>query len=147
MDLGDLELEDVLGTETEDFSAISDKKYTIDFLKDWHQVTEPDPFKWVLNKTRLNEKQIPAIAFYIYARKQVIDNDIRIIFRKDPEEFKRIHFPLYDGAIAYMHGQISLHGKEREELTKTLMPPDLRKTTEEEPQEKTLRQRFMGQLK
>jgi len=121
----------------------SDFKYKCNFLTRWHRVDETDPFKWVLDKTRLNENEIKSIAYYIYTLQKIIDNDIRTIFHSNPRDYDKIKLPMVEGTIAFMHGQISLHGKVRDDLKESIMAPD---TTRQEPEEEkpTMKEKILG---
>lgn len=122
----------------------SDFKYKCNFLTRWHKVDETDPFKWVLDKTRLNEKEIKSIAYSIFALDKIIENDLKTIFHSNPEDYKKITLPMTEGTLAFMHGQISMNGKVRDDLKESIMAPDLSAKEINEEEKPTMKEKILG---
>jgi len=141
------DLNDVLGGDYNDDTSIGVVTQIANFLTKWNKVDEKDPFKWVLDKTRLDERQISAIAYYVKGLEVIIHNDLRTIWGTDPEKYKDTPLPMTEGTIAYMHGRISLHGEVRTEVKESIMAPDLRDKREEKTETLTFTEKLLGKKK
>lgn len=138
------DLSDVLGGDFTDTTSVGVVTQIASFLKEWNQIGEKDQFKWVLNKTRLDEKQITAIAYYVHATDMIIKNDLRTIWGTDPKKYQDIPLPMTTATTSYMHGRISLHGEVRKEVKESIMAPDLRDRRNEEPEKMTFTEKLLG---
>ena len=144
------QLGDVLDTSGGDLGNLSMVAQFTNFLSKIYNIGEKDKFKYVSDKTRLDEGQIINLGYGVAAIEVTIRNDLRTVFEcseKEVEELDRIRLPLYDASIAFMHLRISLHGKEREEWTRMMMPPDLRDQYKEEPSRLSMGERIRGVIK
>jgi len=138
------DLGDMLGGNTNNETSLGVITQIANFLTKWNQVDERDPFKWILNKTRLDERQINAIAYYVQGLEIIIHNDLRTIWGSDPKQYENMPLPMTAGTIAYMHGRISLHGEVRKEVKESIMAPDLRDRREEKHETLTFTEKLFG---
>ena len=144
------DLSDVLDTDSGDLGNLSMVAQFTNFLSKIYNVGEKDKFKYVSDKTRLDENQIVNLGYGVVALDVTIRNDLLTVFKcSDAElvELEKIHLPLTDASILFMHLRISLHGAEREEWTRMMMPPDLRDQYKEEPTKLSLGERVRGVIK
>ena len=144
------QLSDVLDSDSGDLGNLSMVAQFTNFLSKIYNIGEKDKFKYVSDKTRLDENQIIYLSYGVSDIDTAIRNDLRTVFHcteKEMEELDKIHLPLVDASIQFMHLRISLHGQEREEWTRMMMPPDLRDQYKEEPSRLSMSERIRGVIK
>ena len=144
------QLSDVLDSDSGDLGNLSMVAQFTNFLSKIYNIGEKNKFKYVSDKTRLDENQIIYLGYGVSAIDTAIQNDLITVFNCTPtelEELSKIRLPLVEASIQFMHLRISLHGQEREEWTRMMMPPDLRDQYKEEPTKLSMGERIRGVIK
>ena len=140
---GAIDLSDLLDTSGGDTD--SDFKYLCHLMKQLYRLGEKDRYRWIADKTRLDERQITAIAYYVSVYFTIINNDISGIWGENPhdEKYKDIRLPLVEATESFMSLRVSLHGKEREEIMNILRQYKEKEESLEE-RKPSLRDRLFG---